>query len=358
MIFLHTADIHADSPLTSKLPPEKARIRRGEILSSLRRMTEEAKKLGARVFVIAGDLFDSKNASRAALSEILRVIEDNPGICYLYLPGNHDGEDALSACSALPKNLYVFGKEWTYFRIDGVCFAGRSTLSPVMMSELSVTPSEKNVLVLHGGVADKSTTEVVGIKELVGRGVDYVALGHYHGYAHHKIDARCTAVYSGSPEARGFDEAHPCGFVVANTEGGRISHEFHPCSVRNVRIVPIDLTGIGTKSEAYDSIDRALSKIPSGDIVRLRLCGRRMADISIGFEPIFTKYRDRFFHLEAEDQSRDEISAEAYLNDRSLKGEFVRLTLSRNDLSHSDKERIIRAGLMALSGEIRDAEEI
>ena len=40
-----------------------------------------------------------------------------------------------------------------------------------------------------------------------------------------------------------------------------------------------------------------------------------------------------------------------YKNDKSLKGEFIRLVLSKEDLTQKQKEAIIECGLRALAGE-------
>ena len=50
------------------------------------------------------------------------------------------------------------------------------------------------------------------------------------------------------------------------------------------------------------------------------------------------------------DETKLEICPEAYQNDVSLKGEFIRQVLG-SDLSERDKAAIIRAGVSALAGE-------
>ena len=49
MKILHTSDIHLDSALTSKLPPHKAKERRAELFSALRRLMNEAEEAIGRI---------------------------------------------------------------------------------------------------------------------------------------------------------------------------------------------------------------------------------------------------------------------------------------------------------------------
>ena len=59
---------------------------------------------------------------------------------------------------------------------------------------------------------------------------------------------------------------------------------------------------------------------------------------------------DRFYFAKIYDESRILIRPEDYLNDVSLKGEFVRRVLA-SDLSDTEKERVIACGFRALTGE-------
>ena len=75
---------------------------------------------------------------------------------------------------------------------------------------------------LHGELKDKcSAPETIGIKEATGKNIDYLALGHYHSYSGAVIDERGSAVYSGTPEGRGFDEAGDKGFIMLNVSDKR-----------------------------------------------------------------------------------------------------------------------------------------
>jgi len=351
MKFLHTSDIHLDSPLTSRLSPEKRRQRRRELLLGFERLISEAKRLSVNSVIIAGDLFDSEKISRRALDTALDVIEASPTLSFFYLPGNHEKDAIISSGRDLPKNLFIFGEEWCYFRADNVVIAGRSRLSDDMLESLSLNPSDKNIVVLHGELRDRSASGgVIGIKDTEGKGIDYLALGHYHTHRSYPLPDGGYAVYSGTPEGRGFDECGELGFVLIDTEDIK-NYRFVPFAQRIIKICQLDITGIDTRPGLDREISRTLADLPSRDLVRLELIGYRSDGLWIDPNGIYDKYSDRFFYFEVKDSTRLMIRREDFQYDKTLKGEFIRLVTAREDLDERTKEKVIEMGLYALMGE-------
>ena len=97
--------------------------------------------------------------------------------------------------------------------------------------------------------------------------------------------------------------------------------------------------------------EAVLSGIPRVDLVRLEISGRRRLGFWVDTISLERSYKDRFYYFEILDRSRLEIRAEDYVNDRSLKGEFIRLVNSDDSLCEEEKEKIILCGLNALLGE-------
>ena len=348
MKILHTADLHLGSVMTSRLSSEKARERGVELFTSFERLAGNAVLHGARLFIIAGDLFDTQKLSTRNIDRVIDVIAGHPHIDFLYLPGNHEKNALSESGRALPNNLKIFGKEWTYFEYDDVVIAGKSEISANMFTELKVNEAKKNVLVLHGAVADRSGADNVGLREARGLGIDYIALGHYHSYDTFEVDDRCTAVYSGTPEGRGFDECGEKGYVIIDTERGRVTHEFHKSAKRTVHIKNVDISYLSKSLEVQDAVAKGLYEIPSSDLVRVVISGRRAQDLFPDRDGIASKYRDKFYYFEVKDESKTAIDMDAFKYDKSLKGEFMRLCLADTELSDEDREEVIRAGISAL----------
>lgn len=352
MKFLHTSDLHIGSPLTSRLSQEKIRERKNELMATFEKMIEEAVYQKALAFIIAGDLFDSEKITRSTAERVLSAISRYPTLDFLYLSGNHE-KNALIECGIpLPRNLKLFSEQWTYFNYGEVCIAGRSDISPDMFETLDLDYGKTNIVVLHGALTDgKSGGDAIGRRELEGKKITYLALGHYHSYSEHKIDDTGIAVYAGTPEGRGFDEVGEKGFVMIETDGRHLSHTFTPFAKRRLMIVDVDLTDALTRADIDARADAALCGIAHTDMVRMRLCGKRIPELFPDVDAIKSRWQSSFYHFEIKDESSLRIDPDEYKYDRSLKGEFIRLVTSKADLSGDDKDKIIRMGLAALMGE-------
>ena len=336
MKFLHTADLHLDSAMESKLPPEKAKERRGELLSAFSRISEKAEALGARAIIIAGDLFDRKKVSRRAMRFVLDTASRFDGIDFLVLSGNHDGfafDD-----EALPNNFKLFSDETPFFDYENIRVTAYS-------DDASFDPSLVNIAVLHGG--DGTDFDV---NKLGGKNIDYLALGHYHSYSSGKLDSRGVWCYSGCPAGRGLDECGEKGFILVDIDGKSVSYEFIPLEGRSVVEIDADMS-VGTSlSEQERIFEEALSGADRGNLVRLKIDGTFELGREKFYEHIAERYKNEFYYFEIKDVSRLKIDPEDYINDVSLKGEFIRLVMKEMP-EGEERSRVISMGIKALRGE-------
>ena len=351
MKILHTSDLHLNSKMDTKLGKDKAKERKRELLLNFRKMTEIAKDEGCRAFIIAGDLFDSEKISVSVKKNVLDIIEAASELSFFYLPGNHEA-DALLGEELLPKNLFVFGLDWTYFTIGKVAFAGRRNTESEMFSSLKKPDSaEKLIVVLHGELADKSKPGgYIGTRELHGTDIDYLALGHYHSYSSFEFKKERFATYSGTPLGRGFDESGECGYVIIDATE-YVSFSFRKTNGRRLVIKEIDVTEIFGTHELCDKISHACRDIPSSNLLRVNLIGKKSPELKFDLSYAEERLKGRFYYFEIKDATRLKISSDDYANDKSLKGEFIRLVLSDGTLSEKEKKDIISTGISALMGE-------
>ncbi len=352
MKIIHTSDLHIDSPLTSRLSEAKRDERRRELLYNFERLTLTAREIGARIIIIAGDLFDTERVTARAKSIVLSCIERSGDIAFLYLPGNHE-RDALLG-ESLPCNLKVFGKEWTYFETSDILFAGRSECEKNMFNSLVTKEGKKTVVVLHGEPSTHSAPGgKIGLSEIPNKKIDYLALGHYHSYSRTVIDG-ATFVFCGTPEGRGFDEVGEKGFSLIEYDGEKMIDSFIPFAKRKLHEIRFDIHGIYTTAELEDRVDECLRAIPRSDLVRLTLCGSFYIRLTKNTDGLTRRYSHLFYYFEIKDESRPEIQTEDFVYDKSLRGEFVRLVLADESLGEEEKQKIIRTGLCALDGDIEE----
>lgn len=350
MKILHTSDLHLNSKMDSKLGAEKAAERKRELIINFRRMTEIAKSEGCEAFIIAGDLFDSDSIPDSILKTTLDIISGASDITFLYLSGNHEKELILR-CENLPRNLKIFGDDWTYFDIGNVRFAGRRECAPDMFKTLeSAQRCEFLFAVLHGELRERSDYGgIIGMRELAESPINYAALGHYHSYSA-KLCGKCHAVYCGTPLGRGFDEEGEKGFVIIELSDG-LSYKFRKSAGRSMIIKDVELDGIYTTPALEEKIAEACGGISSADMVRARLVGHRSAEARFDLRLIEKRLEDRFYYFEIQDRSRLRIDPRDYEKDKSLKGEFIRLVLADENLNENEKDEIIKCGISALFGD-------
>ena len=350
MKFIHTADLHLGAGGKSKLPPEKARIRRRELLDTFRHIAELAEREGAAV-LIAGDLFDSPTPSAATLSDVLTTVRRHAGVRFLCLPGNHDGERFPT--EDVPENLTLFGDTWQCVTVGDTDVYGIAPHGDIPYGELTTDPARKNIVLLHGGLKEGGSPEAgaVLLSALAGRGIDYLALGHYHSYSEGRLDARGVYAYAGTPEGRGMDEAGDCGVLLIDTDTLPVAPRFRKIAMRTVHRLSVALPEGGDPLLTEQAIARAVSGIDGGDLVRIELVGRRSPDLPAPDCARLTALLcDRFFHFEVKDTTRLDIRPEDYVGSLTLKGMLVDL-LAASEPDDAMRDEILTAALAALRGE-------
>lgn len=352
MKIIHTSDLHLDSPLTSRLSAAEARLRSRELVSSFRRIIDHAVRERAAAIIIAGDLFDNDKVKRSTLDSIVGLIEAAKPIYFFYLPGNHEKDRLRESGISLPENLKLFAEEWTYYRLGEVVISGKSEIDDSAFATLQLEEENVNVMVMHGAVAERtSAPDKIGIKDAAPLPIDYLALGHYHSYSEYEISDRCRAVYSGTPEGRGFDEVGEKGFVVIDINGKVVTHRFVKGAERTLHAVKIPLDGALRDIEIEGRIAHGVREIPNRDLVRIVLTGEREPSLHFDTDALIERFKSSFFYFEIKDESRLRISADDYKNDKSFKGEFIRLVLMAEGLSEDERLAIIECGIRALAGE-------
>lgn len=364
MRLIHCADLHLDSRMTANLTAEKGKERKRELLLTFERMIRYAAEHQVEAILIAGDLFDTKKVSAAARSAVKAAIFGHPEITFFYLRGNHDADIFLPGEEELPENLRMFGSDWASWSlgaegnivVSGIELseenAGRVYLSPVL------EPGKFHIVMLHGQAAEtgrKDKAEIIRLRELQNRGIDYLALGHVHSYREGALDARGVWCYPGCLEGRGFDECGVHGFVLLEVdEGSGIwSRTFVPFALRTLHEVKADVGGCEKTAELAVQVEAALEKanVPERDLVRVVLTGALDVECEKDLLYLEKRFEPGYYFFRVKDETELRVDIQSYLLDESLKGEFVRTVMADEELSGEEKAGIIRCGLRAIAGE-------
>lgn len=357
MKIIHCSDLHLDSKMETNLNKEKARERKNEILLTFEKMVGFAKQNEVKVIIIAGDMFDKKNISVKAKKIVKNQIMLNPEIDFLYLKGNHDEINFIEEEEEIPSNLKLFNeKEWVTYKYGDIVITGieiGKQNNYNIYNSLILEKNDINIVVMHGQESQndvKDKTEIINLKDLKNKNIDYLALGHIHTFKQEKLDNRGIYCYSGCLEGRGFDECGEKGFVLLDIEDKQIKTEFIPIAKRTLHEINIDITGVTENYDIEQKIEEETNRISKDDLIKIVLKGKVEAGTTRDIDYLKKKYEDRFYCVKIYDETTLNIDYMKHQNDASLKGEFIRLVLEQ-DLTDEEKGKIINTGIKALLGE-------
>ena len=349
---IHGADFHLDSPF-SGLTPKRAAQRRGEQRELLERLAELARKKGAGLVLLAGDLLDSERVFPETALALSKALASIP--CPVFIaPGNHDPYTDRSIWTALnwPDNVHIF-RSHDLERVDlpgctlwGRAFTGaHQETSP--LEGLAVPGDGKlHLAVLHGCVGERNGYGPISPAEIAASGLDYLALGHIHQGSGLNKEGNTFWAYPGCPEGRGFDELGDKGVLYVEAEPGQVKSQFVSLAKRRYEIITADITG---PAGPLAAILEALPGRTSDLICRLILTGEGPAPDLVNLEQTLAP---EFYGLTLVDRTRLPRDLWARREEDTLTGLFLR-TMWEKCQAEPDNQALqlaARYGLAALEG--------
>lgn len=255
--FIHTADIHLDSPLRSLAlkNDEAADLVANATRRAFIRIIDLCIDERVDALIIAGDLYDGElNSMKTAaffVSEMERLVA--AGILAFVLRGNHDAESRVTRHIRVPEGVHVFSSRGDKVELEahGVVIHGLSFSKPHVPESLlgKYRPAEAgliNIGVLHTSLAGSSQHDPYSpctVEQLHAQGYTYWALGHIHKRDVH-IAGSSTVVMPGIPQGRHINEAGPRSVTLVSIDDNHdvTLEERRSHSVQFER-VEIDVTG-------------------------------------------------------------------------------------------------------------------
>lgn len=221
--FVHTADIHLDSPLKSLalLNPELADLIGLATRRSFSQIIDLCLEERVDALIIAGDLYDGDQTSMKTarfLAEQLGRLHHS-GIRTYIIRGNHDALSKITAQLMMPETVKVFGESAevvTVERLDrdfavaihGMSFAKPHAPESLLRHFAVPVPGAVNLGIMHtslGGSPGHDLYAPCSIADLRQAGFQYWALGHIHKRSIVE-DQSCAIVMPGIPQGRDINE--------------------------------------------------------------------------------------------------------------------------------------------------------
>jgi len=400
---IHTADLHLDSAFRSRFTKEEAENRRQKQLMAWKELLSFAVEKKVQGILIAGDLFDSPVVSHGTMDFFLSTVSEHPEISFFYLRGNHDTENTFRYQENLPKNLFLFSEKGKKYRLNdrlllaGVEYgtkdisfgenegatqgAGQAAEQGVGQENahgaeaLSKSESESeeeskflklkeedcNILLLHGALYQGTPKgeavqgeEGIFLKNLEKLPLSYIALGHIHKGGEGKLNNGALWAYPGCLQGRGFDEEGERGFLYLKVEEEKkeIRKEFISIKQGEFRILEIELLEDEGTLACLKKIEVEMEKagIVKEDSLRIILKGKKGLEQERNLRYLQLQLQDSVFFLEIRDECELSWNREEAMQEKSLKGEFLRVLAAADNLSKEEQEEIIALGMGLLQG--------
>ncbi|MER0204547.1 DNA repair exonuclease SbcCD nuclease subunit [Nitrosomonas oligotropha] len=294
MKFIHTADIHLDSPLVGLAAYQDAPVQQLRTVTrdAFSRLVDAAIEEEVDFMVIAGDLYDGSwkdyNTGHYFCREMGRLNKAKIPVYLLY--GNHDSESEMTKKLSLPSNVNVFeSRKPSTYRIETlkVALHGRSYREAATFENLASSYPEPiagwlNIGVLHtalGGYAAHQPYAPCSLDELTVKGYDYWALGHVHEHAILQKDP--WIVYPGNLQGRHIREIGERGAVLVTADETGIQSVERLCvDMLRWYVVDVDASVAATLQEVASLAGRAIEQlifevtVPMHLALRVRIIGK------------------------------------------------------------------------------------
>lgn len=272
--FIHSADIHLDSPLHRLEEYDGAPVDR--IRQASRRALENMVELALGELVdfvlIAGDLFDGTwrdyNTGLYFVSQVRRLTA--AGIEVFIISGNHDAAGQMTRSLPYPEKVHLFSHRKAQTRtldslkvaIHGQSFGTAAETANLAAGYPEPLPGYVNIGLLHTSLTGREGHEAYApctLADLENRGYDYWALGHVHRFE--IVSEAPMVVFPGCIQGRHVKETGPRGCVRVRLEPGltpAVTH--HPLDVIRWERVTVDLAGVRAMDEGLDRFKEAFEK--------------------------------------------------------------------------------------------------
>lgn len=283
MRLLHVADLHLGWE-AKYLDSEKARVRKQERNEVLRHAVDLALDPKHRIdgVLLVGDLFETYDPEKGLVRDVIEQLERlvKEGLFLLTVPGNHDEITypnsvyrryrnewpGVLVSNPMPEEAKTYIVNGEKLHIYSLAYTGGMT----NVKKLRLTPRKEeegfHLGAFHGtldwdGLSDRSLP--LSSEQLNAAGYDYIALGHIHQAAIHRLK-KSLAVYPGALEAKSFHDLGCREFTICQWQDHKVSVEKIPYQGRCFESIQIDVSSMKDEEELrlrclrYADVEKAL----------------------------------------------------------------------------------------------------
>lgn len=332
MKFIHTADWQLGKPFAGTDDLQKRALLQTERFAVIKRIGEKAREQHAEFILMAGDLFDSPNATRATVSTACSAI-GSLDIPVYAIPGNHDhgGPGSLWEQDYFQRERKELAPNFQILLAPEPVELPNAVLfpCPMLRRHESVDPTawlrsfpdlderfgnKPRVVIAHGSISgfgtlpddeetDAGLSNLLDLARLSENDFDYIALGDWHGTK--QVGAR--AWYSGTPELDRFvkgSDHNPGNVLVVEVGRGQLP------KVECIRTGSMDWHEISCNfsddlslGHLKEQVNEKIGLRANQDLLWLHLTGLLGIEASTQLEQMIETWRARLIRVKLDNQS-------------------------------------------------------
>jgi len=256
---LHFSDTHLGFNDLDVLNEKNINQREADFYDAFSQVITKIEEIQPDYVIHTGDLFHRASPSNRAISFALSQFKhiDELGIPFILIAGNHSTPRTNLSTPILKifenfENVYLsYEQKYKKIIFDDVVFHTLPHMNDetqadaqIQRCEQNIAKEKKNIMMLHCSVGAHYLMQEFGEwvypkdKEYIFTQMDYVALGHWHGFGN--VKKHQNVYYSGSTERTSLsDKRNEKGFIVVNL-ADTFQLEFHPIHIRPIVQKEID----------------------------------------------------------------------------------------------------------------------
>ena len=330
MKILHFSDTHLGYNDLDILDENNVNQREADFYDAFNQVVQQIKTIKPEYIIHTGDLFHRASPSNRAITFALEKIKEinELNIPFVLIAGNHSTPRTNLSSPILKifenyENIYVsYNQEYKKIEFEDIVFhtlphMNDDTIanSQIELCESNIVETKKNIMMLHCSVGAWYLMQEFGEwvyptnKEYIFEKMDYVALGHWHGFG--SVGKHENVYYSGSTERTSLnDKRNSKGFVLATLED-KLDIEYKEIAIRPIIQKQIDCEDYEEQIALIDrsDVDNAIVEVKLMNLTALQSIDIQNKDIKELFPNAMSVSIKREFKKDTNGINLEEIEA-------------------------------------------------
>jgi len=327
---IHFSDTHLGFNDLDILNDENINQREADFYAAFSQVVEQIKIIKPDYIIHTGDLFHRASPSNRAITFALEQFKilDSLGIPFILIAGNHSTPRTNLSSPILKifenfKNIYVsYNQEYKKIEFDDVIFHtlphmndDSKALEHIELCESQINAEKKNIMMMHCSVGAWYLMQEFGEwvypsnKEYIFQMMDYVALGHWHGFG--SVGKHENVYYSGSTERTSINDKRNSKGFIELTLNGSLNVEYKEIEIRPIIQKEINCEDYEESIQALNAEDtiNAIVEVKLTNLTALQSIDIQNADIKALFVNAMSVSIKREFKRDANATDVNDVEA-------------------------------------------------